>query len=101
MCNLNNRSIHLLNNELLPQTDALNAVAVTMAGLLLNLVNDATIAVTLFSSQVAVWVKVLLVKVVKPLAQHSQLDKYNQAVLIQQQSSDTFNEDISRAIKSY
>jgi hypothetical protein len=35
-----------------------------------------------------------------PMAQ-PQPDKYNQAVLIQQQSSDTFNEDISRAIKSY
>jgi hypothetical protein len=101
MFNRNSLNIRRLNSAPLPQTVALNAVAVTMVGLLLNLVNDVTIAVTQYSNQVAVWVKVLLVKVVKPPGQHSPLDKYNQADLIQQQSSDTFNENISRAIKSY
>jgi hypothetical protein len=101
MFNHSNRSTHQLNSALLPQTVAPNAVVATMAGLLPNLVNDVTIAVTQFSNQAAVWVEVLLVKAVKRLDQHSPLDKFNQAVLTQQQSLDTFNEDVSRAIKSY
>jgi hypothetical protein len=100
MFNRNSLNIRRLNSAPLLQTVALNAVAVTMVGLLLNLVNDATIAATQFNSQVAVWVKVLLVKAVNRLGQHSPLDKYNQVALTQQQSLDTFNETISRLTKS-
>jgi hypothetical protein len=100
MYSLNNLNILLHNSAHLQLTDALNAVAVTTGGLLQSLVKDVTTAVTLFNNQVVVWVKVLLVKVVKLLGQHSQLDKYNQVVLTQQQSLDIFNEDISRISKS-
>jgi hypothetical protein len=98
--NHNNHNTHLLNNVRLQQTVAQNVVAVTMVGLLLSLVNVVTIAVTLFSNQVVVWVKVLLAKVVKLLVQRNPLDKYNQVDLTQQLSLDTFNENASRTIKS-